>query len=83
MRRQHAHQPEDKAQRLRQSFSPPPPQADLSDTEAYEYPSRVEVPDITTLEIERAIRRASLNKAPGADGITNSILYQTPSTEKM
>lgn len=74
---EHAHRPEDKARILRQSFFPPPPQADLSDTEGYEYPSPIEVPDITAHEIETVIRRASPNKAPGADGITNSILHQT------
>ena len=28
-------------------------------------------------EIERAVRRASPNKAPGADGVTNGILHRT------
>ncbi|KAF4211069.1 hypothetical protein CNMCM5878_003191 [Aspergillus fumigatiaffinis] len=74
---EHAHRPEDKAWILRQSFFPPPPQADLSDTEGYEYPSPIEVLHITAHEIETVIRRASPNKAPGADGITNSVLHQT------
>jgi len=72
-----AGRPEEKAELLRQSFFPPPPQADLSDIEGYEYPPPLECPEITLPEIERAVRRASPNKAPGADGITNSILQQT------
>lgn len=28
-------------------------------------------------EIEKAVRTSALNKAPGADGITNGILYET------
>lgn len=72
-----AQRPEEKAEALRQSFFPPPPEADLSDIEGYEYPPPIEGPDITIPEIERAIRRASPNKAPGADGITNGILHQT------
>jgi hypothetical protein len=42
----------------------------------YECPPPIECPIITTAEIERAVRRASPNKAPGADGISNSILHQ-------
>ena len=72
-----AQQPEEKAEVLRQSFFPPPHQADLTDLEGYEYPPPIECPDITTTEIEKAVRRASPNKAPGADGITNGILHQT------
>lgn len=72
-----AHQPEEKAEVLRQTFFPPPPQADISDTKGYEYPPPIDCPDITMTEIERAVRRASPNKAPGADGITNGILHQT------
>jgi hypothetical protein len=70
------HQPEEKAEVLRQTFFPPPAQADLSDMDDYEYPPPIECPIITTAEIERAVRRASPNKAPGADGISNGILHQ-------
>ena len=70
-------QPEEKAEVLRQSFFPPPCQADLSDVRRYEYPPPIECPDITLAEVEKAIRRASPNKAPGPDGITNWILHQT------
>ena len=62
---------------LRQSFFPPPCQADLSDIGDYEYPPSIECPDITMVEVEKAIRTASPNKAPGLDGITNGILHQT------
>ncbi|EDN04471.1 predicted protein [Histoplasma mississippiense (nom. inval.)] len=72
-----AHRPEEKAEVLRQTFFPPPLQADLSDIGGYEYPPPIECPDITVAEIEKAVRRASPNKAPGADGITNGILHQT------
>jgi len=72
-----AHEPEEKAEVLRQSFFPPPLQADLSDLEGYEYPPPIECPDVAVSEIENAIRRASPNKAPGTDGITNRVLHQT------
>lgn len=72
-----AHQPEEKAEILRQSFFPPPCQADLSDTEGYQYPAPLECPDITASEIERAAHRVAPNKAPGTDDITNGILRQT------
>ena len=72
-----AYQPDEKADVLRQSFFPPPAQADPSDTEVYEYPPPIECPDVTRPEIEKAVRSASPNKAPGADGITNGILHQT------
>jgi hypothetical protein len=72
-----AHEPEEKAETLRQTFFPPPLQADLSDIEGYAYPPPIECPDITTPEIEKAVRRSSPNKAPGTDGIINGILHQT------
>ena len=64
-----------KTEVLRQSFFPPPLQADLSDLEGYQYPPSIEYPDITIPEIEKAVRRASPNKAPGIDGITNGVLH--------
>lgn len=72
-----ATRPEEKAQLLRQTFFPPPPQADLSDAEGYVYPTPIECPEVTIPEIGRAIRKASPNKAPGADGIPNRALQQT------
>ena len=72
-----AHQPEEKAELLRQTFFPLPALADLSDIEGYEYPPSIECPDITMQEIEKAVRTCARNKAPGADGITNGILHET------
>jgi ribonuclease HI len=72
-----AHEPEEKAETLRQTFFPPPLQADLSDIEGYAYPPPIVCPDITIPEIEKAVRRTSPNKAPGTDGIINGILHQT------
>ena len=72
-----AHQAEEKAETLRQSFFPPPLRADLLDINGYEYPQTIECPEITPSEIERAVRRAAPNKTPGADDITNGILHQT------
>jgi hypothetical protein len=72
-----AHEPEEMAETLRQTFFPPPLQADLSDIEGYAYPPPIECPDITIPEIEKAVRRSSPNKAPGSDGIINGILHQT------
>ncbi|EPS26195.1 hypothetical protein PDE_01131 [Penicillium oxalicum 114-2] len=70
-------EPGEKAETLRQTFFPPPLQADLSDIDRYAYPLPIECPDITIPEIEKAVRRSSPNKAPGPDGIINSILHQT------
>lgn len=71
------YRPEEKAEVLRQSFFPPPCQADLSDINGYKYPPSIECPDITLPEIEKATRRAAPNKAPGADGIINGVLHRT------
>jgi len=70
-------QSEEKAETLRQSFFPRPIQADLSDINGYGYPQPIECPEITMPEIEKAVRRAAPNKAPGTDNITNGILHQT------
>ncbi|KAM0742770.1 hypothetical protein ACQRIT_002947 [Beauveria bassiana] len=69
--------PEEKAEALRQSFFPPPSQADLSDIEGYQYPPAIECPAITLPEIERAVKSAPRSKAPGMDGIINGILHET------
>jgi hypothetical protein len=72
-----AHHLEEKAETLCQSFFPRPMRADLIDIDGYEYPQVIECPEITLLEIEKAVRRVAPNKAPGTDGITNGILHQT------
>ena len=72
-----AHQAGEKAEALRQSFFPAPLEADLTDIHGYEYPPPIECPGITPSEIEKAVRRAAPNKAPGTDDITNGVLHQT------
>ncbi|KFZ04770.1 hypothetical protein V502_09996, partial [Pseudogymnoascus sp. VKM F-4520 (FW-2644)] len=72
-----AHQAEEKAETLRQSFFPLPLRADLSDINEHEYPQPIECPEITPQEIMKAVRRAAPNKAPGTDDITNGVLHQT------
>jgi ribonuclease HI len=72
-----ARQAKEKAETLRQSFFPPPLRADLSDINGFAYPEPIECPEITTSEIEKAIRRAAPNKTPGTDDIPNGILHQT------
>lgn len=71
------HRPEVKAELLRHAFFPPPCQADLSDINGYQYAPSIECPDIALPEIEKAVHRAGPNKAPGADGVINSILHKT------
>ena len=61
---------------LRASFFSPPAQADLSEIPGTISPTPYQVPHITEPEIERAIRKAAPNKAPGPDGITNGILQK-------
>ena len=70
-------QPEGKTDLLRETFFPPPPQADLRNTIGCEYPEAIMCPEITPAEIERAIRMASPNKAAGTDEITNNIIQTT------
>jgi ribonuclease HI len=66
--------PQKKTKLLRKTFFPQPQQADLSDLEGYEYPAAINLPPITTQEIELAIRRARTGRAPGNDGIPVLIL---------
>ena len=72
-----AHRAEEKAETLRQFFFPPPHRADISYIDGFQYPPAIECPEITSREIENAVRRAAPNKAPGTDGIPNVILHQT------
>ncbi len=73
----HAKEAKDKAETLRRCFFPPPCQADRSDIDRFQYPPAIDCPEITSREIENAIRKAAPNKAPGPDGIPNLILHQT------
>ena len=62
-----------KADTFRAAFFPQPPPADLSDTLSFQYPQPIEFPPITTQEIYEAVRTAKAGKAPGDDGIPNSL----------
>jgi hypothetical protein len=68
--------PEGKVHLLKTTFFPPPVIADLSDITGYDYPTPYHCPIITEAEIERAVRKAAPNKAPGTDGITNGTLQK-------
>ncbi|KIK79459.1 hypothetical protein PAXRUDRAFT_16324 [Paxillus rubicundulus Ve08.2h10] len=65
---------EEKGTALASSFFPPPP--DLSSVPIdYEYPTLVDSPGpITTAQIEKSIAKLSPYKAPGPDGISNTVL---------
>jgi hypothetical protein len=65
-----------KAQIFKDTFFPPPPEADLTDTNNYTYPDPFAPPPITSREVERAIRNMPPKKAPGRDGIPAHILQQ-------
>jgi ribonuclease HI len=65
-----------KAEAFRTAFFPQPPPADLSDTVSFEYPEPIEFPPITTHEIQEAVKRAKAGKAPGDDGIPNSLWHK-------
>lgn len=67
---------EQKAEAFRTAFFPQPPPADLSDTESFQYPRPIEFPPITAQEIQEAVRGAKAGKAPGEDGIPNSLWHK-------
>lgn len=58
---------------LSDGLFPQPPPADLSDTVSVQYPQPIEFPPITALEIQAAVKTAKAGKAPGEDGIPNSL----------
>lgn len=62
-----------KAEALKNSFFPRPPEADTSDIGG-EYPTPWQAPRLTEKETMEAIKRASPNKAPGPDQIPNKVL---------
>ena len=66
--------PVKKAQILLNQFFPPPPNADLSDTQGFEYEQGFDTGNITMHEIHQSILMAISDKAPGEDGIPNRIL---------
>ncbi|KAG9636027.1 hypothetical protein KCU64_g14772, partial [Aureobasidium melanogenum] len=63
-----------KAGAFAETFFPPPPEADMSDTIGYEYPQPAPCPDITEEEVLETIRQTAGNKAPGPDQIPNKVL---------
>ncbi|KAH7462407.1 hypothetical protein FOMA001_g18559 [Fusarium oxysporum f. sp. matthiolae] len=72
--KQQAITPSEKAELLRKTFFPVPPDTYIEDIENANYPAPTAMPPITTREIEEAIEEAAPLKAPGPDGITNKAL---------
>ncbi|KAF5669922.1 reverse transcriptase [Fusarium denticulatum] len=72
--KQQANTPNEKAELLKKTFFPVPPETNLEDIENADYPVPIAMPPITTREIEEAIEESSPLKAPGPDGITNRAL---------
>ncbi|KAL8797098.1 MAG: hypothetical protein Q9182_007242, partial [Xanthomendoza sp. 2 TL-2023] len=66
-----------KAETLARSCFPIPREADLDDTENYQYPTPISMPEITEPEILRAINNAANGKQSGDDEIPNEILKRT------
>ena len=65
----------EKADVLKKTFFPAPPEADLRDLENYIYPPAKDCPiRITKQKVLTAIRRPKADKAPGPDGIPNRLL---------
>ncbi|EDN04466.1 predicted protein [Histoplasma mississippiense (nom. inval.)] len=78
---EHNHQA--KANLFKETFFPPQPNVDLSDTTNQRYSDQLTFPPITEQEITRAIGSMAAKKAPGQDGIPAHILqrllpYLTP-----
>ncbi|OQE71313.1 hypothetical protein PENNAL_c0107G01286, partial [Penicillium nalgiovense] len=67
---------EQKAEAFRTAFFPQPPPACLSDTVSFQYPPPIEFPPVTAQEIQEAVRGAKAGKAPGEDGIPNSLWHK-------
>ncbi|KAJ3552122.1 hypothetical protein NPX13_g11188 [Xylaria arbuscula] len=65
---------EEKAQLLRETFFPLPPDAVLEDINTATYTDQIPMPPITTNEVEHAVQATLPLKAPGPDGIPNLIL---------
>lgn len=66
--------PREKVEIFRNIFFPAPPNADLTDIQDFVYRAGIDMPAITDREIENAIFRPVLDKAPGTDGIPNRVL---------
>jgi hypothetical protein len=61
---------------MRAAFFPAPHEVDLADAQNNSYPDQLTFPVITAHEVERAITRMALRKAPRRDGIPAHILRQ-------
>ncbi len=66
--------PEEKVEIVKNAFFPTPPIPQLADIQNFVYPVGIDMPNITEKEIELAILRPALDKAPGTDGIPNRVL---------
>ena len=70
---------EEKAEMLKKSFFPPPPDADTEDIQGFIYAEPKACPlTITKAEVMEAIRRPKADKAAGPDGVPNRILQAFP-----
>ncbi|KAI3545670.1 zinc knuckle [Colletotrichum abscissum] len=66
--------PEEKAALFKETFFPPPPEANLEDIDNASYNNPIGLPPVSESEVEDAIQEAAPLKAPGPDGITNLAL---------
>ena len=66
--------PEEKVEIFKNAFFPAPPIPQLTDIQNFVYPAGIDMPNITEKEIELAIFKPALDKAPGTDGIPNRVL---------
>jgi len=65
-----------KAELLRDTHFPPPPEADLSDIPGFAYPTPLEVPaELSLAEVKRAILKTKKDNAPGPDEIPNRVIH--------
>lgn len=67
---------EQKAEAFRTAFFPQPPPACLSDTVSFQYRQPIDFPPVTAQEIKEAARGAKAGKAPGENGIPNSLWHK-------
>ncbi|GKT39838.1 Rpb7-binding protein seb1 [Colletotrichum spaethianum] len=66
--------PGEKAALFKETFFPPPPEANLGDIDNASYSNQIILPLISESEVEEAIQEAAPLKAPGPDGVTNKAL---------
>ncbi|KAL4412137.1 reverse transcriptase [Colletotrichum abscissum] len=66
--------PEEKAALFKETFFPPPQEANLEDIDNTSYSNQIGLPPVSESEVEDAIQEAAPLKALGPDGITNLAL---------